>query len=463
MGNLILFPAPPGSYSTDLKGLIWIPKRHSGEGGGSDERFPALFIKSPTPTNHNLLYFHGNSCDLGHMREELEVLSHILGANVLAVEYPGYGLSSGSPSGDGIDDVARAGFDWLHEACNVPAKAIIVFGRSIGTGPACQLSRRLKEEGKGVGGLVLHSPYISIHAVVKDYAHVGTLLIGNLWDNEANLRRLSPDTPLCLLHGERDDVIPSYHSHRLNKGYNGELKMSKFSSTASHNEYDFYQDLLHPIQQFLRHYSHSRHELRRPVDVPPSCRQVQPQSRRRHSPRFPWQIGCRAAQAASSASSSGSSSSSSQSRRSNAASLPWNWEAPCSDTDTYDRQQAGECWSGGGLPKAAPSPPDLDQDTDTDDTAAAAAAPDPGAEDITSGPPPGDASPVPAPDGEASLWNPSPVKERGPREQGRHVRPRSCSRDASRRQSRVGGGRTQGLAAATNGAPPSQKSLYTAA
>ena len=107
----------------------------------------------------------GNSCDLGHIREELEVLAEYLSCHCLAIEYPGYGLAAAATAtaaaattttaataaaaaaaassrqrarlstSDVINLWGRAAFNFLI-FIGVPPENIICFGRSIGTGAA---------------------------------------------------------------------------------------------------------------------------------------------------------------------------------------------------------------------------------------------------------------------------------------------------------------------------------------
>jgi len=50
-----------------------------------------------------LIYFHGNAEDIGHSYEFLSEISQKFRVNVLAMEYPGYGIfRQQSPSADTI-------------------------------------------------------------------------------------------------------------------------------------------------------------------------------------------------------------------------------------------------------------------------------------------------------------------------------------------------------------------------
>lgn len=48
-----------------------------------------------------------------------------------------------------------------------------------------------------------------------DYASMGTWFIGNHWDTQKSLQCLSPTTPLLVIHGENDEIIPLKHGKEL--------------------------------------------------------------------------------------------------------------------------------------------------------------------------------------------------------------------------------------------------------
>ena len=54
---------------------------------------PCLFLKEKTVGSSKLLiYFHGNAEDVGLSYRDLDLLKKSLKINILAMEYPGYGV-----------------------------------------------------------------------------------------------------------------------------------------------------------------------------------------------------------------------------------------------------------------------------------------------------------------------------------------------------------------------------------
>lgn len=58
----------------------------------------------------------------------------------MAVEYPGYGIYDGSPDAYTIQKDAEIVYNYLTQILGIPESSIILFGRSIGTGPATFLA-----------------------------------------------------------------------------------------------------------------------------------------------------------------------------------------------------------------------------------------------------------------------------------------------------------------------------------
>jgi dienelactone hydrolase len=83
--------------------------------------------------------------------------------HVLAVEYPGYGVYAGSPDSNQIIEDVDNIYNYLIRDLHVSSKDILLYGRSIGSGPACWLAAN-----KNPGALLLMSPYTSLRAVVRN-------------------------------------------------------------------------------------------------------------------------------------------------------------------------------------------------------------------------------------------------------------------------------------------------------
>jgi fermentation-respiration switch protein FrsA (DUF1100 family) len=173
-----------------------------------------------------MLCLHGNAGTLSARVEKMKIF-HDAGAAQLWVEWRGYGASAGTPSEAGLYRDAQAGRDWL-TARGVPASRLVLYGESLGNGPAVELAVRAP-----AAGLIVDSGFASIPAMAAvvlpwfpaDLARVR-------FDNLAKLPGVT--IPTLFLHSPQDDVVP-YAQARLNFAAAGGPK-SFVDLKGSHND-----------------------------------------------------------------------------------------------------------------------------------------------------------------------------------------------------------------------------------
>jgi fermentation-respiration switch protein FrsA (DUF1100 family) len=168
--------------------------------------------------------FHGNAEDLGDLEPGLSAWRDA-GFAVFAHDYPGYGTSSGRPSEEGLYAASRVARTYLRDQLGVPADRTILYGRSLGGGPAVQLATEEK-----FAGLVLQSAFTSVYRVVTRWR----VLPFDFFENERKLPRVS--CPVLILHGRNDEVIPVAHGEALLAAAPGQ-KFSLFVPGATHNDF----------------------------------------------------------------------------------------------------------------------------------------------------------------------------------------------------------------------------------
>lgn len=226
----VIFQPPRPSYDEDLRGLVFFET-------SAGERIAAIHLEA-APGMPTILYAHGNAEDIGHSRWLYEAW-HAAGLGVLAYDYPGYGLSDGSPGEQAANRAALAAWEHLIGQ-GVPPRSVVVAGRSVGSGPSCWLAARVD-----AGALVLVSPLTSAYAVM-----IPTWLFPR--DRFRNLR-LMPEirAPLLVVHGEKDGVIPVSHGRRLHEASAAETRVWLPVPDAGHNDlFDVAPDLPETIAAF---------------------------------------------------------------------------------------------------------------------------------------------------------------------------------------------------------------------
>lgn len=105
-----------------------------------------------------LIFSHGNATDIGAMFPMQAILSSNLKCNVVSYDYSGYGESGGMPlEKNTYTDIAGV-LSWTTEnVCDGDASKVILYGQSVGSGPSCYQASKTD----GLGGMVLHSPFMS--------------------------------------------------------------------------------------------------------------------------------------------------------------------------------------------------------------------------------------------------------------------------------------------------------------
>lgn len=196
-------------------------RRIPGDGG---TEIAVLHLPNPA-ARFTLWFFHGNAEDLGDLEPTLHALREA-GLAVFAHDYPGYGLSSGHPTEAGLYAAARAARRHLREALRVPAGNTILYGRSLGGGPAVQMA--IEEP---VAGLVLQSSFTSIYRVMTQ----ARLLPFDYFENERKLP--AARCPVLVIHGREDEVIPFRHGEALHAAAR-EPKRALWIDGAGHNNLD---------------------------------------------------------------------------------------------------------------------------------------------------------------------------------------------------------------------------------
>ena len=148
---------------------------------------------------------HGNAEDALSTLDMLEPLAEA-GYTVASVDYPGYGLSDGSPDEEGCYRNVHRLYDWLIEKRGFKPEDIIIDGFSIGTGPATELAAT-----RPCGGLILEAPFLSAPRVVT---RVRLLPV----DPFPNLKRIGAvKCRVLMIHGTNDGVIPYSQGQALFK------------------------------------------------------------------------------------------------------------------------------------------------------------------------------------------------------------------------------------------------------
>jgi pimeloyl-ACP methyl ester carboxylesterase len=170
-----------------------------------DEGDSIAVVWLPNPrARYTILFSHGNAEDLGDLRYFLPDLRDA-GFSVLAYDYRGYGLSTRRvPSERSAYHDLAAAYEHLTGTLGVPPERVILHGRSLGGGIASELASR-----HPAAGLILESTFVSAFRV----AVPRRIFPFDRFGTERRLRDIR--SPVLVIHGTRDEVIPFWHGARL--------------------------------------------------------------------------------------------------------------------------------------------------------------------------------------------------------------------------------------------------------
>lgn len=200
----MIFPAAQAPFPEPREGEGWSVARYETADG---VRLAGAFFPAPAPDAPVLLYFHGNAEAAAHnlpLADELRAR----GFGVFLAEYRGYGGLGGSPSEEGLYADGEAALAALGPL-GVPPSRVVLVGRSLGSGVAVELATRHR-----VASVVLVSAYTSIVDMGRIVAGpLAPLVVRDRFDSLGKIASVS--SPLVLLHGSRDDVVPVAMGRRL--------------------------------------------------------------------------------------------------------------------------------------------------------------------------------------------------------------------------------------------------------
>jgi pimeloyl-ACP methyl ester carboxylesterase len=193
------------------------------------------------PSKPLILYFGGNAEDVLYSAAQLRDLNF---GEVLAVNYRGYGGSSGEPGQDALYADALRIYDYAVEQGAIPSR-IVVLGRSLGSGVASMLAAQ-----RPLAAAILVTPFDSLSAVAAGhypYVPVRWLLKHRFASTQW---AAATHSPALILAAEHDSIVPSLHARVLAEHWAGEKEFHLLENVG-HNDIDHHSDYYALIQKFL--------------------------------------------------------------------------------------------------------------------------------------------------------------------------------------------------------------------
>jgi len=194
----------------------------------------------------NILFFHGNG-EIVADYDELGPVYNQLGINLLAVDYRGYGRSTGKPTVTAMMRDCHVIFEfvrnWLQQN-NFPGP-IILMGRSLGSASVLELAAA---SGEFIDGLIVESGF-AYAAPLLQLLGIDLEALG--FEEEKGFRNIDKirkfDKPTLIIHAEYDHIIPFSDGQAL---YNASPSPDKaFLKIPGANHNDIF---MRGLQEYLK-------------------------------------------------------------------------------------------------------------------------------------------------------------------------------------------------------------------
>ena len=233
--SLLFDPTPlPSDYA------FTIPDVHAVRIDVDGATLSALHLRLPDPKGV-VFFLHGNAGNLASWFMDSGFYRQA-NYDLFMVDYRGYGKSSGRIRSERElrADVRKA---WDIVAPIYAGKRIVIYGRSLGSALAARLAAEVQPD-----LTILVSPFWSAEDLARiHFPWVPSALLRYPLATNIDVRAIR--TPVLLIHGERDALIPVDNSERLRAvTQNGAILRLR---GAGHNDLQEFRDYLETLARWL--------------------------------------------------------------------------------------------------------------------------------------------------------------------------------------------------------------------
>jgi pimeloyl-ACP methyl ester carboxylesterase len=170
------------------------------------EQMAAVLVSPDTmlaPQDTLIVYFHGKSAHLDYYWPRVRLL-FAAGYPVFALDYQGFGMSTGSTTEQGLFNNARTAMDFIKQKLGDPK--VIVYGFSLGSIPATEMVSN--DTSRQVIKFILEAPIHSIATLTDNGSYLdlpSSYLSTYTSDNAEKIKKVF--MPLFWLHGTHDETL----------------------------------------------------------------------------------------------------------------------------------------------------------------------------------------------------------------------------------------------------------------
>jgi fermentation-respiration switch protein FrsA (DUF1100 family) len=213
------------------------------------ETLHGWWLPHPEP-RAQAIYWHGNG---GNLSLWLDVLADLRrrGFSVMAVDYRGYGASTGRPSERGVYRDADAAHAYFAQYLKQPGTPVVIWGRSLGCAVASYAAAKSPPD-----VLILESPFPDVRAlfagnpVMLGLSRFSTYRFSTAQHLQGYRGRL------LVIHGDADSILPFGGGRRVFEAAPSADKQFVVLEGADHNDvYAAHPAYWRGIERFLGSYA----------------------------------------------------------------------------------------------------------------------------------------------------------------------------------------------------------------
>jgi len=218
-------------------GLFFFPdKQHYFSPKQMDLAFKDIYLKTPDEeTLHGwhiksigeskgIIYFlHGNAENIStHIGSVLWLINE--GYDIFALDYRGYGKSTGSPDIQGALIDINTGYNWLITQPQFQQQKLFIIGQSLGGALTLSFTSQNKNLEGHVSGVIIDAGFSSFRGMAKEklssmwltwpFQYPLSWLIPSSYDSENYIQQIAP-VPLLVIHSTHDIIIPFHHGESI--------------------------------------------------------------------------------------------------------------------------------------------------------------------------------------------------------------------------------------------------------
>ena len=201
------------------------------------------FSSTDSVTRGVVLYFHGNKRNISWYSKYIPYFTGH-GYQVLMIDYPGFGKSTGKLSEKKL-------YEWALLVYKIAIKrfaadSIIIYGKSMGTGIAAQLAsiRDCKR-------LILETPYYDFPSLVSHYLPVYPVRWMLHYEIPTHLYLENVKAPVTIFHGTKDRVITYGNASQLKPLLKKKDEFITIKGGRHNNLYQF-KEMIHKLDSVLQ-------------------------------------------------------------------------------------------------------------------------------------------------------------------------------------------------------------------